>query len=261
MPQRARKRAGEALPERGLSDEANANRVPCFEIHVKPVSFLKPGGAAAKLAGVPQSQTPPASHYFSSQPALTDAQLARSSPLRLWARGHVLQFLTGPGVFSKGGLDEGSRLLIEVISLPDGATCCDLGCGWGAVGAYIAREFPTIQIFAVDINERAVSLTRHNWGLNEIAGAGAWCGDGLRAVRDETFDAIACNPPIRAGNAAIDTMFEDAHRTLKLDGALWVVIRTAQGAKSWQKKLAARFGTCETVVMKGGYRVLKAVRG
>lgn len=237
-------------------DEANANGVPCFEIHVKAACGSEPDQAAAKLPAVPQ----PASHYFSSQPALTDAQLARSSPLRVFARGHFLQFLTAEGVFSRRGLDEGSRLLIETISLPDGAVCCDLGCGWGAVGAYIAREFPTARLFAGDINARAVALTRHNWGLNQIEGAGAWCGDGLGAVRDEIFDVIACNPPIRAGNAAIDAMFEDAHRTLKPSGALWVVIRTAQGAKSWQKKLAARFGACETVVMKGGYRVLKAVK-
>lgn len=200
------------------------------------------------------------SHYFSPQTLVSDEPLTRSSPRAVFARGHSLQFLTGDGVFSKSGLDAGSRILIDAILVSPNAIFCDLGCGWGAVGAFVAREFSGVQIYAVDVNARAVQLARHNFRLNQIGDAALWCGDGLSATRSDFFDTIACNPPIRAGNTVIEKLFEDAHRGLKIGGELWVVIRTAQGAKSWQKKLAARFGECETAIMKNGYRVLKAVR-
>ncbi len=232
----------------------NANEVPFFAYG--QCEDVYRGGFEPLLNFLIVSQ----SHYFSPGSPLTDAQLKRSSPLRVFARGHSLQFLTGDGVFAKSGLDEGSRLLIDTIKLASNIHFCDLGCGWGAVGAFVAREFPGTQIYAVDVNARAAQLARHNLRLNQTEGAAVWCGDGLSATKSDFFDAIACNPPIRAGNTVIEKLFDDAHRGLKIGGVLWVVIRTAQGAKSWQKKLASRFGECETVVMKNGYRVLKAMR-
>jgi 16S rRNA (guanine1207-N2)-methyltransferase len=55
-------------------------------------------------------------------------------------------------------------------------------------------------------------------------------------------------------------MFEDAHRCLATGGVLRIVIRTAQGAKSWQKRLAELFGNCETLAIESGYRVLQCVK-
>ena len=201
----------------------------------------------------------PQSHYFSPQNTLSDEQISKKSPLEIWARGHCLQFLTGNGVFSKSALDAGSRLLIETIALSSNSIFCDLGCGWGAVGSFIAREFPNTKVFACDVNARAAQLAKGNLARNQIEGA-VWCGDGLSATRANFFTCIACNPPIRAGNVVIEKLFADAHRGLQIGGELWVVIRTAQGAKSWQKRLEAQFGVCETMVIKNGYRILKAVR-
>lgn len=209
---------------------------------------------AVKLQNVPQP------HYFSPQSALFDARFFKTPPAKMGANGRSLQFLTGEGVFSKSGLDEGSRILIEAITLKPNSSFCDLGCGWGAVGAFIGHSFPGTRVFACDVNARAVQLARFNLGLNKVKNAVTWCDDGLSAIRPELFDSIACNPPIRAGNAVIEKLFADAQRGLKVGGELWVVIRTAQGAKSWQKRLEAQFGACETLQIKNGYRILKAVR-
>jgi 16S rRNA (guanine1207-N2)-methyltransferase len=176
------------------------------------------------------------------------------------AKGRTLQFLTGAGVFSKASLDEGSKILIEALEMPGRAKFCDLGCGWGAVGAFIGKIFPESSVYACDINARAAQLARWNLKTNKVTNSAVWCGDGLGATPAEFFDCIACNPPIRAGNATIEKLFADAQRGLKNGGALWVVIRTAQGAKSWQKKLAAQFGECETLQIKDGYRILRAVK-
>lgn len=172
---------------------------------------------------------------------------------------------TGHGVFARSGLDAGSRLLLETALptlgvLPQGARLCDLGCGWGALGCFLAARLKSTPVLMCDVNARAAWLADFNARQNDLPNARVWCGHGLQAARDHSFDAVVSNPPIRAGNAVLGVLFADAHRCLKPGGELWIVIRTAQGAKSWQKRLATLFGHCETHVIKNGYRVLKAMR-
>lgn len=173
---------------------------------------------------------------------------------------------TGSGVFSRDALDAGSRILLEKLlptlsSRPAPKSVCDLGCGWGAIGCFLAAHYPSTPVAMGDVNARAAWLAHYNACHNELANARVWCGDGLRAVRSECFEIVACNPPIRAGNAVIGVLFEDAYRCLQFGGEMWVVIRTAQGAKSWQKRLVQLFGNCETIALEKGYRVLKSVKG
>lgn len=201
------------------------------------------------------------SHYFASQtPLLKNETLYKLRPQVISARGRSLEFVSGEGVFSKNALDFGSKLLIETIEPTVGTRFCDLGCGWGPVGAFVAANFPEIGVWACDINPRAVQLAHWNFRHNSLENAVAWCGDGLGAARPDFFATVACNPPVRAGNATIQELFDGAFQCLQPGGSLWVVLRTAQGAKSWQKRLAAQFGDCETVVIESGYRILKAVR-
>ncbi len=200
----------------------------------------------------------PVSHYFSRQETLLAPDEATWTTADVC--GVTLRFATGAGVFARSGLDEGSRLLLETAlrsPLKSGARTCDLGCGWGALSCFCAALSPESHVFGCDINARAVSLARLNAEENQLNNAFFWCGDGLQAARDDFFDAILCNPPIRAGNQTIARLFDDAQRCLKSDGTLWVVLRTAQGAKSWQKRLSAQFGHCETVAIKSGYRIFQ----
>lgn len=200
------------------------------------------------------------SHYFSRS-----ALSAPQNPLhtvRLHIAGQSLDMATGNGVFAKKGLDEGSRLLLETVlpatgQLSPGARIADLGCGWGAMGCVLAAKNDQSSVFMSDVNARATWLAHRNARQNNLENTHIFCSDGLRAVQSNLFDLIVCNPPIRAGNTVIQTLFDDAQRCLKAQGELWVVIRTAQGAKSWQKKLAAQFGNCQTVAIENGYRILQ----
>jgi 16S rRNA (guanine1207-N2)-methyltransferase len=175
-------------------------------------------------------------------------------------RGETLELTTGVGVFSRSGLDEGSQLLLETAHWKKNARILDLGCGWGAMGCFAARLSPRARVALCDINLRATELARENIRANGLKNAAVWCGDGATAVRDTRFDCVLCNPPVRAGNAVIERLFEDAHRVLESGGALWVVLRTAQGAKSWMRRLEESWGNCETVTMRQGYRILKSVK-
>ncbi len=203
------------------------------------------------------------SHYFSSDIApFSPSELQKARSLSVLFEETELQFLTGNGLFSRAEFDDGSRLLLEMMhkhsEFPDNAHFCDLGCGWGGVGALWAQTHPNHRIYALDINPRAVQLTHLNFERNALSNAVAWCADGLSATRSEVFDVVAANPPIRAGNATIESLFDGAYRCLKPQGELWAVIRTAQGAKSWAKKLKAQFGDCQTMEMRGGFRILRA---
>ena len=205
------------------------------------------------------------SHYFSPETTLLSPAEQRRAPVLAVELGDLqLQFLTGKSTFSKSGLDEGSSLLLQTLwkegDFPDNARVCDLGCGWGAVAALWARSHPQHIVFALDINPRAAQLARLNFERNAVANAVAWCGDGLSAARPDFFDLVAFNPPIRAGNEVIERLLREAHLSLKQNAELWAVIRTAQGAKTWAKKLELLFGSCETVEMRGGYRILRAVK-
>ena len=159
-------------------------------------------------------------------------------------------------------MDEGSRILLHhwmAQAPPEFAgSVADLGCGWGAIAAFVAACYPESKVWAVDLNPRAAQLCAHNLVRNELTNAQVWSGDGLKATRAACFDEILCNPPIRAGNAAIADLFAGAQRALKPRGELWAVVRTAQGAKSWAKRLQERFGNCETVALDKGYRVLRS---
>jgi 16S rRNA (guanine1207-N2)-methyltransferase len=198
------------------------------------------------------------SHYFTPQTPLQEPGEIHTVK---W-RESTFRFATGEGVFAKSGLDAGSELLLRTaLPLLDvNSLIGDLGCGWGAVGCVLARELPQAQIVMSDVNPRAVALAHYNAELNHLKSTFCCCGDGFSAIAANTFEAILCNPPIRAGNEVMLRLFESSLRCLKNEGDLFAVIRTAQGAKSWQKRLKVLFGNCEVMEIKGGYRALRCVK-
>jgi 16S rRNA (guanine1207-N2)-methyltransferase len=215
--------------------------------------------AARQPAAVRPAPAPkPGAHYFTSAPPLAEGQ---AKGVRVRAAGADLVLQAGAGTFSKSELDEGTEILLDTFAqspafVQDTPRWCDLGCGWGAVSSVLATQKPEAQLWACDINRRAVALARSN--ARDLGHSiAAWNGDGLSAARSDFFDAILCNPPVRAGNRVIERLFDDSLRCLRAGGELWIVLRTAQGAKSWQKKLEALFGNCDTVQISHGYRILR----
>jgi 16S rRNA (guanine1207-N2)-methyltransferase len=215
------------------------------------------------MTSPPPAAEKSATHYFSND--LSDASTTvphETKAIRL--EGLTLKMRSGDGVFSKNKLDAGSRILLKALLADEisteSSTICDLGCGWGALGCFLASHAPESKVFLCDINLRAARLAAHNARVNEIRNAQICCGDGMSAARGEYFELVVCNPPIRAGNATIARLFDGAHRCLASGGQLWIVIRTAQGAKSWQKRLQEQFENCETLVLESGYRVLRCMK-
>ncbi|NLY89382.1 MAG: class I SAM-dependent methyltransferase [Firmicutes bacterium] len=193
-------------------------------------------------------------HYFTVEPNSDFKPGSFTTRLR----GREFTFLTGAGVFSRERVDPGTRLLLDSLVLSGVRAPLDLGCGYGVIGLVIAAELPEVRVFMSDPNKRAVALAATNAARNGLTNVCIKEGEGFVPWPSQTFDLIACNPPLRAGKATVLGLFYDAAERLRPGGSLWTVIRTAQGAKSYFRELEKVFATVELVALKSGYRVLRA---
>ena len=195
-------------------------------------------------------------HYYTRTPQ----SASRPAECSFTYRGIDLVFETDAGVFSRGEVDTGTRLLLEALPEEMHGEILDLGCGWGVIGISIARKWPGTQVTMADINTRALDLSRKNAERNR---AEVICAesDGMEALADRNFDAVVTNPPIRAGKQVIYKMFADAAQRLKPGGALYLVIRKQQGAESCIRYLETIYAKVEKLDKSGGFWVLKAHNG
>lgn len=190
-------------------------------------------------------------HYYAENPSAAHDE--REVIFR--ALGQEFRCTTDAGVFSRDGLDMGTRTLLEALP-PLRGRALDLGCGWGPVGVVLGRAYPQLDLTLTDVNARAVELALRNLRANGVTRARAVQGEGFAAIADQ-FDAILLNPPIRAGKAVIYSLFDGAAQHLTQGGALYVVIRKQQGAESAQKYLQTRFSQVERIARDKGYWVLR----
>src|SRR5919106_6319254 len=101
----------------------------------------------------------PQPHYFSPVPATP----SRPSTVRLDLPDLSVALRTDRGVFSGGRIDPGTKLLLlEAPPPPDEGDLLDLGCGYGPIALTLATRAPHATVWAVDVNERALALTRAN---------------------------------------------------------------------------------------------------
>nr|WP_090892770.1 methyltransferase [Evansella caseinilytica] len=191
-------------------------------------------------------------HYYSEKP---DVESRRESIAETVA-GVAFRFYVDRGVFSKTGMDFGTRLLIESFNPPEAAGAIgDVGCGWGAIGIAVGKKYPARRIVMTDINERAVELAKLNAQLNGVGNAEVLQTNLLEGVTD-SFAAVMTNPPIRAGKKVIFALYEQAVGSLLPNGEIWVVIQKKQGAPSTIKKLE-ELGLEVSVVNKAkGYLII-----
>lgn len=197
-----------------------------------------------------------ADHYYSKNPiSVHDRHIIEET-----LRGRKFKFVTDAGVFSKQGIDFGSRLLIETMEMSEHARVLDVGCGYGPIGLSAATIAVYGFITLIDINERAVQLAEENAKLNGIVNAQPIQSDLFEQLGDERFTTILTNPPIRAGKEIVHRIFSESFERLEVGGQLWVVIQKKQGAPSAFVKLESIFNDVEEVCKDKGYRIFKATK-
>ena len=168
-------------------------------------------------------------------------------------------FTTDNGVFSKGGVDYGSYLLIKNTYKKElGKKVLDLGCGYGPIGIIIKRFNEDVELTSVDVNSRAVELALVNSSLNKTKIKVCLCQDIL--TLNTLFDSIILNPPVRAGKVVIFDLYEKSYSCLNDGGNLYIVIQKKQGANSSIKKLQELFKETFILDKDGGYFVIQAIK-
>ena len=163
---------------------------------------------------------------------------------------------TDRGVFSRGALDTGTRLLLaEAPTPPATGTFLDLGCGAGPIAVALALRSPGAVVWAVDVNERARELT----ALNAVrAGADNVVVAEPHDVQSETrFDLIWSNPPIRIGKEALHELLVRWLSRLAPSGSALLVVQKHLGSDSLATWLEQQSWSVERLISRAGYRLLR----
>jgi 16S rRNA (guanine1207-N2)-methyltransferase len=182
--------------------------------------------------------------------------------VRCRLRGREFEFLTSSGMFSPKRIDNGSRLLIESMALPERGVVLDIGCGYGPIGIAAARLWPGLEVWMTDVNERAVRLAERNALRNGVGNVVVREGDLYEPVGERVFDAILSNPPISAGLArVVGPLVSGAWGHLVDSGSLQLVVQSNKGGRAVASMMEGRFGAFEVAARGGGFRVLRAMKG
>lgn len=195
-------------------------------------------------------------HYYSRRPQSGHDRKTVETVLR----GRRLRFVTDAGVFSREGVDFGTRLLIEHVDLPEDARLLDMGCGWGPIGISLSALVPRGSVTMADVNERALALARENAGRNGAEGVEIVESDLFSGLEGRLFTHIVTNPPIRAGKEVVHRLFEEAADHLESGGELWIVIQKKQGAPSARRKLESLYAEVHEVAKAKGYSIFRSIK-
>lgn len=142
-------------------------------------------------------------------------------------------FFLDNGVFSKDKIDFGTRLLLENVPLNDiYGDVLDIGCGYGPIGLFIAKETNS-KVDMCDVSRRALHLALLASRFNRIKNVNIFESNCYSNIPvSKKYDVIITNPPIRAGKKIVYEIVMGAKNYLKSNGKLFLVIRKDQGAKS-----------------------------
>jgi 16S rRNA G1207 methylase RsmC len=172
--------------------------------------------------------------------------------------GEKLVFHSTWGIFSPKEIDEGTRLLLEHLSIEPDFNCLDLGCGYGPIGLVMARKAPDGQTLMVDKDFMAVEYSNANAARNHISNAQAILSNAFDHIESSLhFDIIASNIPAKVGKEMLSLILHDAHQRLKPNGKLYVV--TINGLRQYMKRnLNEVFGNYKKLKQGKTYTVAMA---
>lgn len=193
------------------------------------------------------------SHYFTKNSNLKSEE----NLIHVLFKNKKYSFYVDNGVFSKKGLDFGTRSLLESLDLENmHGNILDFGCGYGPIGVIVADNTDA-KIDMIDINDRAIHLSNKNIVLNKVQNATAFESNMYENIND-TYDYIITNPPIRIGKQNLYKILFNAKKYLKKNGELLLVVNKNQGAKSLVKDLSKTYDV-EVINKNKSFFIIKAI--
>lgn len=162
-------------------------------------------------------------------------------------------------VFAENQLDEGTRLLLDVLEVKPTDQALDLGCGAGFIGLHIARLATRGRVTLVDVSLAAVATSRQQAAEQGLTNVRILPSDGARAVYTERFDLVATNPPFHQGGLQTmeiaERFIREAAHILRPTGRLYLV---ANRFLKYEPVLHTQFQFLEEVGGNTKFKVLYA---
>ena len=187
------------------------------------------------------------SHYFENDKNIKSEEKI----INVKIKEKPFSFYVDNGIFSKKGLDFGTRTLLENLDLENiHGKILDFGCGYGPIGIYISKE-KNLPVDMIDINKRSLKLAQKNSALNQVQ-TNVFESNIYENI-NQTYDFIITNPPIRVGKEILYKILIEAKEHLKPNGELWFVIHKDQGAKTTFKMLENYYNLTLVTKNKGFY--------
>lgn len=200
-------------------------------------------------------------HYFSEKPK----GMLKKEYFEIDILDEKIKINSSSGIFSMKELDFGTKLLIENAKIEnknkERKEILDLGCGYGIVGIAIKKKYPESDITMVDVNERAVKMSKLNCRENKVE-----CSIfksnifSNSEISDKKFDVILTNPPFSAGKSLCIEFIKESCSHLNKNGSLQLVAPHNKGGESLKKIMLDFFGNVEELAKKSGFRVYYSVR-
>ncbi len=189
-------------------------------------------------------------HYFTEKP--TSSLKIKNTVFEL-DNGHIYTFKTPSGVYSYGGIDKATSILIKH-SIPKSGDVLDIGCGYGVIGIIIKKEYPDCKVYMSDINERAVEFAKINAKDNNVEVV-IKHGNLYEPWEGMIFDHIISNPPLAAGKEVWMELVRGAYNHLKPGGTLELVAYHNKGGERIRNFMKEIFGNAEDIWKEGGIRI------
>ncbi|WP_435928989.1 16S rRNA (guanine(1207)-N(2))-methyltransferase RsmC [Dryocola sp. BD613] len=165
---------------------------------------------------------------------------------------------TLPGVFSRDGLDTGSKLLLSTLTPHTKGKVLDVGCGAGVLAITLASHSPKVRLTLCDVSAPAVEASRATLAANGIAGEVV--ASNVYSEINGRFDMIISNPPFHDGmQTSLDAahqLIRGAARHLNMGGELRLV---ANAFLAYPHVLDEVFGSHEVIAQTGRFKVYRAV--
>jgi 16S rRNA (guanine1207-N2)-methyltransferase len=187
--------------------------------------------------------------------ALRGALEAWRTVSRIEIAGAERDWVSYPGCFAAGRLDDGTALLLSALSrVGAGTRMLDYGCGTGVIAAAVLALQPEARIDGIDSDAVALEAARENVPAARFA-LGVRLGDAGAG----DYAAILSNPPLHQGIAEdrtlLDRLISDAPAQLAPGGYLQLVV---QRRLALERLLQQHFAKVEVVAETNRYRVWRA---
>lgn len=174
--------------------------------------------------------------------------------------GHTVDLVTDTGVFSPRQLDPGTEILLQNLGPGPGSAAAsavlgDIGCGYGPLAVALALTWPDAEVWAVDVNERALGLTRQNAESLGLANIRVATPDQVPA--DVRLAGLWSNPPIRVGKPALHDLLQEWLDRLEPEARARLVVQKHLGSDSLARWLTGEGYPTSRVTSERSYRILE----